>query len=131
MVYINDHKHREVLANNEYKGYKYYVLSLGTHPTAYIEIPYGDKFFGRNYMDIPCLPVNGGPTYSADHLCITNEITIDDSWFIGWDYAHYEDYIELGDLSLLLGNKKWTTKEMKDECERAIDYIIEENNKHE
>ena len=29
----------ELLCKDKYKNYNYYVLNLGTHPTAYIEIP--------------------------------------------------------------------------------------------
>lgn len=27
----------EVLHHGEYKGYKFYIINLGTHPTAYVE----------------------------------------------------------------------------------------------
>ena len=33
----------ELLCKGKYKNYNYYVLNLGTHPTAYIEIPKENK----------------------------------------------------------------------------------------
>lgn len=37
MVYQAERVGVEVLHNGEYKGYKFAILSLGTHPTAYVE----------------------------------------------------------------------------------------------
>ena len=36
MVYSSTHT-KEVLHSGEYKGYKFCILTLGTHPTAYVE----------------------------------------------------------------------------------------------
>lgn len=126
MVYQKDRK-VEVLFKGTYKGYDFYVLSLGTHPTAYVKIPNGHPYFGKSYwnIDINC---HGGLTYSENHLYIDKNTKIE-GWFIGWDYAHWGDYISfIGDDEILSKNnamKKWTTDEMIQECLDVIDQLVE------
>lgn len=124
---------RELLCNGIYKGYHFYVLNLGSHPTAYVEIPKTSKLFGKHYDDIDIL-VHGGLTYSNDELKISSNTTMANSWFIGWDYAHAGDYCgymedikEWGihTLSSLEDEKKWTTEEMIKDCICVIDQLIE------
>lgn len=122
MVYQKDRK-IELLYKGNYKGYNYYILNLGTHPTAYIEIPKGHKLYQKNYDDI-YINVHGGLTYSDDNLMgIKSE-----NWFIGWDYAHYDDYVGFyEDLPDSLKNnnlKRWTTEEIIEECKNGIEQII-------
>ena len=99
----------ELLASGICFGYKYYVLNLGIHPTAYVEIPQDNKNYKKNYDDIDIL-VHGGLTYSGKCLSFENQTL--EGWFIGWDYAHYGDYS--GALAYLGkdNGKKWTTKEI-------------------
>jgi len=118
----------ELLCKDKYKNYNYYVLNLGTHPTAYIEIPKEDKLYGKSYDEIyriGCdIDVNGGLTYSDNELMGISS----DNWFIGWDYAHCGDYCgyeETMPESIRTYGKKWTTKEIIEECKNAIDQIIE------
>lgn len=49
MIYKTERK-REILAHDAYKGYEFAIISLGTHPCAYIDIPRGNDcrlFSGR------------------------------------------------------------------------------------
>ena len=121
MIYQTDRK-IELLYKDKYKNYNYYILNLGTHPTAYIEIPKGNSLYEKHYDDIDIL-VHGGLTYS-DHslMMITSE-----NWYIGWDYAHYDDYMTFmediyKDLKMPL--HKWTTEEIIEECKNVIEQII-------
>ena len=117
----------ELLCKDKYKNYNYYVLNLGTHPTAYIEIPKENKLYRKSYneiYEIGCdIDVNGGLTYSDNELMgIKSE-----NWFIGWDYAHcgvYCGYEEYMPESIRTYGKKWTTEEIIEECKNAIDQII-------
>ena len=126
MVYQTERK-IELLCRREYKNYNYYILNLGTHSTAYIEIPEGNKLYGKDYNEIYDMgydiDVHGGLTYSDDKLMGIKS----KSWFIGWDYAHagdYTGYNELFSSNLLMNEeKKWTTEEIIKECEHAIDQI--------
>ena len=134
MIYQTDRK-IELLHSDKYKEYKYYILNLGTHPTAYIEIPKDNTLYEKGYNEIydeeHDIDVHGGLTYSSNELMgIESE-----NWFIGWDYAHAGDYmgyyVGITDLGLTYINyaKKWTTEEIIKECENAINQIIEINKK--
>ena len=126
MVYSKERK-IELLCKDNYKGFNYYILNLGTHPTAYIEIPKEHLLYGMEYDNIYdngyYIEVHGGLTYSDNHL----QILENGNWFIGWDYAHWDDYMpfydEIGETKMKL--KKWTTDEIIEECKRAIEQIEE------
>lgn len=117
----------ELLCKDKYKNYNYYVLNLGTHPTAYIEIPKENKLYRKSYdeiYEIGCdIDVHGGLTYSDNELMGVKS----KNWFIGWDYAHIGDYCgyeEYMPESVRTYGKKWTTEEIIEECKNAIDQII-------
>lgn len=104
------------LADGVYRSVPFYVLSLGTHPCAYVDIaPLG--LHAINERDIDC---HGGITYHRDYLATVDH----EGNFLGWDYAHYTDYS--GSLPFLdFGNsKRWATAEMVAECVAVIDQIL-------
>ena len=121
MKYQSDRK-VEILMEGKYKNYQFYILNLGTHPTAYVEIPRGNKLFRKDYDEID-IDVHGGLTYSKDYLQDIKE----EGWFIGWDYAHAFDYCGLyeDDFPYINdGGKKWTTLEIFAHVTDVIDQII-------
>ena len=104
----------ELLDSGKCMNYNYYILNLGTHPTAYVEIPKNHKYYLKHYDEID-IDVHGGLTYSKNYL-YTNENDKLDGWFIGWDYAHFDDFIgyELNYPSEFRTNsKKWATEEIQ------------------
>lgn len=114
MIY-DKHLERLLLDSGSHFGYNYFILNLGTHPTAYVEIPVTSKLYNKHYDDIN-IDVHGGLTYSADHLDIGDDVL--KGWFIGWDYAHYNDYLGFEDFYLKefkRNSKKWTTEEIQKE----------------
>ena len=121
MIYDSVRK-RELLYNGIYKGYHFYIISYGTHPCCYVEIPSKSKIFKITYMDIESIDVHGGLTYSSDKLYIGTNTALNNSWFIGWDYAHLGDYVAFIDS---IDGKKWTTNEMIDDCKNVINQIID------
>ena len=128
MIYKKDSE-RCLLYNNIYKGFHYYIISYGTHPCAYIEIPIKSFLYGKGYMEIEddyCINVHGGLTYASDYLRISDNTILENSWFIGWDYAHISDYNGLYHEYEILndGTKKWTTEEINEECKNVIEQII-------
>ena len=127
MIYEVNSK-RELLYNGIYKEHHFYIISYGTHPCCYVEIPYKSKIFKISYMDIESIDVHGGLTYSSDKLYIGNNTILNNSWFIGWDYAHFDDYVSFLDS---IDGKKWTTAEMIDECKNVINQIIDIGFKNE
>jgi len=98
-------------------GYKYAIISYGTHPCCYVFLPKGHKYYGKNYDDID-IDCHYGLTFSEDDLPY-NPLQNDD-WIIGWDYAHCGDYYGIYEMKELKKfdnskDKKWTTKELQQE----------------
>lgn len=127
MVYTKERK-IEVLATGYYFGLLYYVLSLGTHPTAYVKIPKDNWLCTvKNYYDIP-VECHGGLTFRDDHLYISDNQKIEGE-FIGWDYAHCGDYApyyeDLPCMDLAEKTKKWTTHEILKEVKEVCSQIVE------
>ena len=113
-------KSPEMLADGEYKGFHFYVLNLGTHPCAYVDVTETD-LNGKDYTDID-ISCHGGLTYSEEYLHTVDK----KGWFIGWDYAHYGDFAghELNmPVYMRTGGKRWTTAEIVEECKQVIDQI--------
>ena len=119
MVYC-DHRIGPIrIADGEYHGIQYYVLSFGTHPCAYVDIaPIG--FMGINPNDIAC---HGGVTYNDNRLATVER----EGHYIGWDYAHctdYDGYLGAMNEYAFSFAKKWTTEEIVAECMAVIDQIL-------
>ena len=72
MVYCSEEK-REMLDTGYCMGFFYYIMSLGTHPCAYIRIPERHKYYKKDYTEIKDIDVHGGLTYSSDVLWINME----------------------------------------------------------
>jgi len=123
MIYQADRKN-EILFSGTYKGYPFYIMNLGTHPTAYINVIYDMRYKFTNYDQID-LDVHGGLTYSGNSLLLENKRI--KGWFIGWDYGHCDDYVgyEMRFPEELQSNgKKWTTEEIFEEVKLAIEQLI-------
>lgn len=130
MIYQEERK-CELLYKGKYKGFKFYIMNLGTHPTAYVEIPKDHELFEVDYDNIE-IKVHGGLTYSSSSLKISEDDIMVDSWFIGWDHFHFGDYTgyNLRYKSLKSENeeeKKWTTLEIVKECFRVIEQLDNED----
>lgn len=123
MIYGERISTPEILDSGCIDGYKYCILSLGSHPTAYISLPPDSKVKSvvNDCKDDLCniISVHGGWTFGPDRLSVLDT----DDLYYGWDYAHCDDYIyypkglmEFPDMGL----KKWTTEEVLDEVEHVI-----------
>ena len=118
MVYSAERKN-EILDSGFCFGLLYYILNLGPHPTAYIKVPKGAKYFGKNIYDIN-IEVHGGITYAEEGLYVND--TYIDGYFIGWDYAHFGDYFGFENrypVTYRTNAKKWTTQEIFKEVRKA------------
>ena len=108
---------RIILDSGTCFGFKYYIITFGTHPCSYIEIPKNHKLYYKDYMDIEEeIEVHGGLTYSKNYLMGVDESGL--HWYIGWDYGHAFDYQIYGRVDgKLLESKghKWTIDELKEE----------------
>lgn len=122
MIYKSRLQSPEILFEGKYEGIQFYILTFGAYPTAYVEIPKNHKFYGKEMQSID-LDVHGGITFSSDHL-------FDDriSWFIGWDYSHYEDYVGyelMVPLEFRVEGKKYSTEEIYEEVKYVIQQLKE------
>ena len=120
----------EVLHKGEYKGYKFCIMNLGTHPTAYVECKLENcNSYGDDRLDE--ISVHGGFTFLGNAYWDKEDKTL----YLGWDYAHYMDYAgyELNFPSQMWceGCKKWTTAEIFEEVKSVIVQLIKENNNAE
>lgn len=120
MVYKFQRTEPEILAHDEYKGYEYYILSLGTYPCAYVVLTKKDRLFRKDYDSSVHIQCHGGLTYSGDYFLNKHD---DSKWVIGWDYAH------LNDKTQYMSGKEWSTDEIYDEVKNVINQVIEYNDK--
>lgn len=107
------------LARGKFEGYPFVILSLGTHPTAYVCLPEGHPYFGKE-LDATGeydINVHGGFTYARNHVATS---TIKDRWWLGWDYAHLGDFIPHLPGYERDDEKKWTRDEIIDEVKDVI-----------
>jgi len=113
-----------ILDEGNFDGFGYLILSFGTHPAAYVRIPSKHQYYKKHCDDID-IDCHGGLTFSGESPDIE---PCKSGWWIGWDYAHYKDY--LGFFTLIKNmvdsdktssnEKKWTTLEIKAEVENVI-----------
>lgn len=119
----------KVVRSGTYRNYDWKILSIrGSHPCCYIRIPEGHPFFDMPYDDIESycygigvdLNAHGGLTYADD--------LDDDSYWIGWDYAHADDYLCVSDFHPFnpAFEHKWTIDELTNEIYKVIDTIADE-----
>ncbi len=124
-IYYNKRLDKPIILENDfYKDYEYYIITLGSHPCCYVLLPKGHKYHGYFYNDIP-ISCHYGLTYSEDTLLKDNVID-NDEWVIGWDYAHYGDFISY-DVMFVEGDgygHKYTLDELRDDVYEVINQLV-------
>lgn len=69
MAYSSDpNADREILDEGYVHGYHYCIVSLGSHPCAYVEIPKDHPCYGLNYEKIKVMPAAYTSNARADFL---------------------------------------------------------------
>jgi hypothetical protein len=117
---------REVLWTGVINDHLCAILNLGTHPTAYVKVNDDEPFFGVGYDDLPDElfgSVHGGITYAENNLPGDTEDQFPKGWWLGWDYAHCDDYLGYytpKDAYLYGHGKRWTTAEILSD---VIDFV--------
>ena len=112
----------EVLCEDTYEGFHFVIVSYGTHPCAYIEIPKTHPYYGKECYNC-VLHVHGGLTYEGNLIHVDPKYT---QYYLGWDYTHSGDYsgydIAFQKRFGLKSNhdKKWTTEEIFEDVKNAI-----------
>ena len=123
MMYSEERK-SERIAGEVYRGYEYAVINRGWHPCCYIKIPEGHLFYKKDYDDID-LDVHGGLTFAGHNLDVAPGVA-DDGFWIGWDYAHWGDYVGFESYTVhIFPGKMWSVEELVADCKAAIDQIVE------
>lgn len=115
----------DLLDEGFYNNYHYLIISYGTHPCAYVELPKEHPYYGKDYSELPKgyhQACHGGVTYSSDKGVIfpVEHPFHRDGFWIGWDYNHYGDY------NAYLNNydgKRWTTEEMLEDVKNMISQL--------
>ena len=110
MEYKNK-RERTILDSGVYHNRKYFIISLGTHPCAYVEVHNEFERDSDLWYKTPC---HGGITY--DDYAYWDEN--DETYYIGWDYAHLEDYLYYRKYG-----KRRTTQEILENVKEVIDYL--------
>ena len=126
----NGHRFIDMLDEGVYKGFHYTIVSYGTHPCAYVEIPEKHDLYNVSdedkLIDIDC---HGGITYvSATGIIKPSNKNHRDGHWIGWDYGHYMDYVyspyNFAPLDDKIDDKKWTTKEILEDVKNVIEQLM-------
>ena len=132
MVYQHTRLHPyQVLYLGSYKKYVFFILNMGTHPTAYIRIPESHPFFQKHYIE--CNPSMDFFTFSENSLAFNNQLDtpVPEGWYLGFDHAHLGDWLGYwsDEENIRQGHRKYTTEEMVEECKLTIVYLIGIKNK--
>lgn len=121
MVYTENRHTPEILDKGEYRGVEYVVISLGTHPTAYVENV--AKAADEDDKRISNVSAHGGFTYYGPDYWNPNKTH--DTTYLGWDYAHAGDFVGWhSHCAYWIGEKHWLTEEIVVECKRVIDQLL-------
>ena len=110
-----------LLANGFYKGIEYFILNIGSHPTAYVKIPHGNKYWGSNGDEIL---THCGITYTSTVLYLGDgEYSI--GWILGWDYAHSGDFYYSPLFPEPYGwDHVWCTREIFEDVKFVINQVV-------
>lgn len=90
-----------VVMEGDYRGRHFVIVNCKSYPCAYIEVKDKDAIARCRKMHETCtndcldcvdIMVHGGPTFYGPAIWDKN----DQRSYVGWDYAHFRDYINDG-----------------------------------
>lgn len=117
-----------ILDKGNINGYAYRIVSYGTHPCAYVDIPQTSKVCDiyTTFCENDEIDVHGGITYARDYL-FSKDFGEEQGHWIGWDYAHWDDYSGYFEtvFPFPFGGKKWTTPEIFADVKSVIRQLKE------
>lgn len=113
----------ETITKGKHSGYEFFILWFSSHPNAYIKIPKSHPYYKKDYRKIDNRNlVHGGFTFSGENL--DKKYGLSEGWYLGWDYAHCTDFINLPGHSL--SGFKRRIEDIEKDCKEIIDKIIKE-----
>lgn len=119
----NGHQFIDVLDEGIYKGFHYVIISFGTHPCAYVEIPKEHELYDASnkdeLYDIAC---HGGINFNTyTGLPFVHSKNPNKGHCIGWSFSTVGyDYI----YDICSYGKKWTTKEIFEDVKNVIEQLL-------
>ncbi len=96
------------------------ILSYGSHPCAYVQLPESHPYYGQTDYDAIPVDCHGGLTYAAFGL--HPEKYKKDGFWVGWDYLHWGDFADYGKVKM--PGKQWTVKEIQAEVESVVQQLV-------
>lgn len=119
MIYSDERKEGEILAHDVYCGYEFCIISRGTHPCAYVRIPFDDILY--RYEDSildNIMKCHGGITWDKNYVNgLSKKDKNNDRW-LGWAYVCLRDYYSHGNRLI-----KWRTEEILEEIKEVVDRL--------
>ena len=118
-----------ILDEGELQGYKYMVVSYGSHPCAYVQVPEGHPFHGKHYdkININC---HGGVTFSGNFRRHPSRFLIErEGYWIGWDYAHAGDFTVYPEITMV--GHRYTTQEVLEDVAQVVEQLVKAAGKEE
>ena len=110
-----------------YNCYDYAICMVNHHPCCYVFLKDGDPYCDVTDYDEVNASMHGGCTFVGNPDDFIErygiKLTLPAKNVIGWDYAHYNDYIP--SFANMKSGKIWTLKELKDEVHKVIDYLMD------
>ena len=96
-------------------GYKLAVYNIrGSHPCAYVQFPGIEELNSYDEVDIM------GDKYPHGGFTFLGELPDFTGIWLGWDYAHWNDYTYYAG-GLADFGKKWTTEEIVEEAREVLE----------
>lgn len=129
IYFKNPDGNRKLIKAGTHDGIRYYVVSNGSFPTAYVSVPKEWKEF----IDTTSIKCHGGVSYKKGWLEVDG-VRINNHFYIGWDYFHGGDYYRRvrldDDLKIGEDGHIWTLGELISECEKVAEQVkkmVEDN----
>lgn len=129
MEMVYDFDKPGILDEGELHGYKYMVVSYGSHPCAYVQVPEGHPLHGKHYdkIDISC---HGGVTFAGNFCRHPSRFLIErDGYWIGWDYAHAGDFTVYPEITMV--GHRYTTQEVLEDVAQVVEQLVKAAGKEE
>ena len=120
MIY-SPKREREILVHDVFDGVEFYIVSLGSHPCAYVRVPEKCRQIVESEIEHFDLNCHGGITYVGDGNLPWGKFP---GFWIGWDYAHAGDYTALPEGYPEDDGHKWTTTEILNEIKEFVTEML-------
>lgn len=102
----------DIVKIGTFKFFDYYICNFMGHAVAYVRI--NEKYANSDLIDQ--IQVHGGITFAGS---LGRLPKVENTTFIGWDYAHCGDYTFFNPYGYL-----WPINEIEEHCKEVIDQLI-------